>query len=69
MPGPSQRDTLLEPMPNLDMKQFTSGVSLRDMARQSGFTGNQCSNCSGIHMKISGHCEVCTDCGTTTGCS
>ncbi len=34
-----------------------------------GFTGNTCSNCQGIHMIIAGHCEVCVDCGTTTGCS
>ena len=41
----------------------------RTIAVQQGFTGNQCSNCNSMHMKVSGHCEVCSDCGTTTGCS
>jgi len=38
-------------------------------ARQQGYTGDQCDNCSGVRMKVSGHCTVCEDCGTTTGCS
>lgn len=41
----------------------------RDQAREQGFTGNQCSNCGSMRMKVSGHCEVCAECGTTTGCS
>jgi len=42
---------------------------LRTEARMKGYTGNQCSNCNSMRMKVSGHCEVCEDCGTTTGCS
>ena len=38
-------------------------------ARQSGFTGDQCTNCNGMRMRVSGHCQVCEECGTTTGCS
>jgi hypothetical protein len=38
-------------------------------AKAQGFTGNQCTNCNSMKMKVSGHCEVCVDCGTTTGCS
>lgn len=44
---------------------FTS----HELARHQGYTGDQCSNCNSMHMKISGHCLVCEDCGTTTGCS
>lgn len=40
-----------------------------ELARQQGFTGDICSNCGGGHMQIAGHCMVCADCGTTTGCS
>ena len=29
----------------------------------------QCSKCSGINLQPSGSCAVCTDCGTSTGCS
>jgi ribonucleoside-diphosphate reductase alpha chain len=41
----------------------------RMQAQQSGYTGDQCDNCSSMKMKISGHCMVCDECGTTTGCS
>jgi len=51
------------PPPSTDPDQ------LRSEARMKGYTGNQCSNCNSMRMKVSGHCEVCEDCGTTTGCS
>ena len=36
-----------------------------------GYTGNACQNedCGSTRMVISGHCEVCLDCGTSSGCS
>jgi ribonucleoside-diphosphate reductase alpha chain len=43
--------------------------TLVSSARQQGFTGNTCLHCSGSRMKRAGHCEVCEDCGETTGCS
>lgn len=51
-------DTLINPQP-----------PTRDMFKQMGYTGSQCSNCNSSRMKVSGHCEVCEECGTTTGCS
>ncbi len=42
---------------------------LRAEAQMKGYTGDQCSNCNSMRMKVSGHCMVCEDCGTTTGCS
>lgn len=41
----------------------------RDAAQQQGYTGDQCSNCFSMRMQVAGHCMVCADCGTTTGCS
>lgn len=41
----------------------------RSMAKAQGYTGDECSNCHGMRMKMAGHCMVCEDCGTTTGCS
>jgi hypothetical protein len=38
-------------------------------AKQQGFTGAMCTQCSSLSMKRNGACEVCVDCGTTTGCS
>ena len=40
----------------------------REAVRQ-GFTGDTCSECFGVRMKTAGHCQVCSDCGQTTGCS
>jgi ribonucleoside-diphosphate reductase alpha chain len=44
-------------------------VEARQTARLQGFTGDVCSTCQGVHMQMAGHCMVCADCGTTTGCS
>lgn len=41
----------------------------RQAARSQGYTGDQCSHCNSMRMKVAGHCMVCEDCGTTTGCS
>jgi ribonucleoside-diphosphate reductase alpha chain len=41
----------------------------RLQSRMQGYTGDMCSNCNSLRLKISGHCQVCEDCGTTTGCS
>jgi hypothetical protein len=57
--------TLREPASILDpIPALTRGAAL-----QQGYTGDQCSNCFGMRMQIAGHCMVCSDCGTTTGCS
>ena len=47
----------------------TDPHALRAQAQMQGYTGDQCSNCNSMRMKVSGHCMVCEDCGTTTGCS
>ena len=51
------------PPPSQDLGQR------RAQAQMQGYTGDQCSNCNSMRMKVSGHCMVCEDCGTTTGCS
>ena len=38
-------------------------------ARLQGFTGSACDGCGGFRMKRNGSCEVCLDCGGTSGCS
>lgn len=49
--------------------EHTPLADARQVARAQGYTGNICSGCGGVHMQMAGHCEVCSDCGTTTGCS
>jgi ribonucleoside-diphosphate reductase alpha chain len=40
-----------------------------DLAKLQGYTGSMCSSCSSMKMKRNGSCEVCLDCGLTSGCS
>lgn len=39
-----------------------------ESAKQQGFTGSICSGCGSLRMKRNGSCEVCLDCGATSGC-
>ncbi|HWU17937.1 MAG TPA: vitamin B12-dependent ribonucleotide reductase [Devosia sp.] len=59
----AELDPIPSPPPSTDKHQ------LRAEAQMKGYTGDQCSNCNSMRMKVSGHCMVCEDCGTTTGCS
>jgi ribonucleoside-diphosphate reductase alpha chain len=56
-------DPIPSPPPSQDHGQ------LRQQAQMQGYTGDQCTTCNSMRMKVSGHCMVCEDCGTTTGCS
>lgn len=38
-------------------------------AKAAGYTGSVCDICGSARMRISGHCMVCEECGSTTGCS
>ncbi len=38
-------------------------------AKIQGFTGAQCESCGSMKVKQNGSCQVCVDCGETTGCS
>ena len=44
-------------------------VEMRQMARESGFTGDICDECGGSQMVRNGTCLKCNSCGSTTGCS
>jgi ribonucleoside-diphosphate reductase alpha chain len=57
----------LNPIPSPPPSQDKS--VLRSQAQMQGYTGDQCGTCNSMRMKVSGHCMVCEDCGTTTGCS
>jgi ribonucleoside-diphosphate reductase alpha chain len=38
-------------------------------AKLQGYTGSMCGGCGSFKMKRNGSCEVCLDCGATSGCS
>lgn len=53
-------------------KQAEEGETMDDKIRRAktmGFTGDICTTCGSMNVKKNGSCNVCTDCGTTTGCS
>lgn len=69
--GPRSADPVLPKLDAtlLDVELGGMPAMGKAQAVQSGYTGDQCSHCSSMRMKVSGHCMVCEDCGTTTGCS
>ncbi|MDB4978856.1 MAG: ribonucleoside-diphosphate reductase [Candidatus Peribacteria bacterium] len=56
-----------------DDSQEESGVSggetSLEQAKLQGFTGSICTGCGSTKMKRNGSCELCLDCGATSGCS
>ncbi|TSC79023.1 MAG: ribonucleoside-diphosphate reductase alpha chain [Candidatus Peregrinibacteria bacterium Gr01-1014_25] len=41
----------------------------REQAKLQGYTGSICGACGSVKVKRNGSCEVCIDCGATSGCS
>jgi len=50
-------------------QEFTAPFSMLEIAKLQGYTGSACSACGSTKMKRNGSCEVCLDCGATSGCS
>ena len=44
-------------------------ASMRQQAREAGFTGDICTECGGSQMVRNGTCLKCNSCVATTGCS
>ena len=38
-------------------------------AKEAGYTGGCCSQCGGAKLIRNGACELCVECGTSSGCS
>ncbi len=66
-------ETAVEEKTSREIEQATSEVtaasSKTQQAKLQGFTGSLCSGCGSFKMKRNGSCEVCLDCGATSGCS
>ena len=56
-------------IPTADPTALAPTPAPAEFAKSQGYTGDKCSNCNSMRMKTAGHCLVCDDCGTTTGCS
>lgn len=69
--GASPQGTLFKASeaPAIPAAESEEAPTLLEMAKQQGYTGSICSGCSSTKMKRNGSCEVCLDCGATSGCS
>ena len=50
-------------------EQAVEAGSKIEKAKQQGFTGTICGSCGSLRVKSNGSCELCLDCGSTSGCS
>ena len=63
----TERKTAVEVEKAVEVVQETPGKLAQ--AKLQGFTGSICGGCGSLKMKRNGSCEVCLDCGATSGCS
>jgi ribonucleoside-diphosphate reductase alpha chain len=60
-----------EGMPQLMVMKSAPAEPVLDAtetAKLQGYTGSSCSGCGSTKMKRNGSCELCMDCGATSGC-
>lgn len=65
LPVVDEGDSPLVLQPAID----DSAPSDLEHAKLQGYTGSVCSGCGSTKMKRNGSCELCLDCGATSGCS
>lgn len=68
MPPPPRPAPSPAPVPAIAQAP-NEGALTGVVARLRGYTGDCCVNCAGFNVINNGTCKLCTDCGTTTGCS
>lgn len=56
-------------MEEMDIPMHSEDELKIKMAKDKGYTGDQCSGCGSMKVKRNGSCTLCEDCGTTSGCS
>jgi len=63
----SSKSTLT--IPNIPIAKISNIESNTKNTNILGFTGSICTECGSEKMKRNGSCELCLDCGATSGCS
>ncbi len=59
----------IAPQESTETTETESSPNSLELAKQQGYTGSICSSCASTKMKRNGSCELCMDCGATSGCS
>jgi len=60
---------VLEEQEETSKEEVGTVTSELEKAKEFGFTGSVCGSCGSMRVKVNGACEVCLDCGATSGCS
>jgi ribonucleoside-diphosphate reductase alpha chain len=67
------RGTIVEEKTSAEIEEQVMEVEAAptkmEIAKLQGFTGSICTGCGSVRVKRNGSCEVCLDCGATSGCS
>ena len=70
--GTKSREAFVMKLPVIDegSPDFSPHGTLtrEERAKREGFSGSMCAGCGSVRMKRNGSCEVCLDCGETSGC-
>ncbi len=70
---PPSMQTMVDQKTYSELQSAISAVdaapSKIEIAKQQGYTGSMCGGCGSFKLKRNGSCEVCLDCGATSGCS
>ncbi len=70
---PPSMESMVDQKTHSELQSAISDVdaapSMIEIAKQQGYTGSMCGGCGSFKLKRNGSCEVCLDCGATSGCS
>lgn len=70
---PGTIETVVDAKTSSEMTQASTAAAAVptkiELAKQQGYTGSMCGGCGSFKLKRNGSCEVCMDCGATSGCS
>jgi len=68
-PTPAQEKARPKSIEEIDKPELREEETKILVAKEKGYTGDQCGGCGSLRVRRNGACTVCDDCGQTSGCS
>tara|TARA_Y100000310_G_scaffold343708_1_gene452641 strand:+ start:8885 stop:12358 length:3474 start_codon:yes stop_codon:yes gene_type:complete len=68
-PTPQQEKAKPKTIEEMDKQVVSEEETKILVAKEKGYTGDQCGGCGSMRVRRNGACTVCDDCGQTSGCS
>ncbi|MFH1391179.1 MAG: adenosylcobalamin-dependent ribonucleoside-diphosphate reductase [Candidatus Diapherotrites archaeon] len=68
-PTPQQEKAKPKTIEEIDKQEISREETKIIIAKEKGYTGDQCGGCGSMRVRRNGACTVCDDCGQTSGCS